>query len=110
MRMRDRNALRSDKGDRQSDYTNLVRQDAGAMIVLAHVAGQRGPLIDLDLLRAALVGQCDEGIEANLLGARRGASRSAGANGGARRIGAPPVVRCGNGRTAPRSLVTEILA
>src|SRR5437588_6216933 len=79
------------------------------MIVLAHVAGQGGALVDSDLLRAALVGQNDEGIEANLLGARRGASRSAGANGGARRVGAPPVVRCGNGRTGRRSLVNEIV-
>src|SRR5229473_3187746 len=79
------------------------------MIVLAHVAGQRRALIDADLLRAALMCQDDEGIEANLLGAWRGASRSAGANGGARRIGAPPVIRRGNGRTGYRNLVNEIV-
>src|SRR5258708_9448442 len=79
------------------------------MIVLTHVRGQNRTLINYDGASTRGMGEDDEGIEANLLGAGRGASRCAGANGSARRVGAPPVVRCGNGRTGRRSLVNEIV-
>src|SRR5260370_19695695 len=62
-----------------------------------------------DQVRTRCVFQNYERVAADLVGDGRGASRSAGANGGARRIRVPPVVRRGNGRTGYRNLVNEIV-
>src|SRR5690349_859748 len=80
------------------------------MIVFAHVTGQRrGSGADLDLLRAALVCQDDEGVEADVLRSR-GTDRRAWEDRGARRIGSPPVVCRRNGCTAGTILVEEIVS